>query len=291
MDLDIDPAGSVEQFFEPLIIRQLLADYANTGDWFRGDLIDGRFVEQDAGPLKMWLVLKPDGSVPKAKYVGGVDVSTGTGATPSVMTIANAHTGEKVLEYTRYDLSPDEFAVVCVQLCCLFRDEDGEPTFMAWECPGPGTNFGKKVLDLRYRNVYMHEYEGRLKGQPATTFGWHSSVEGKRDMLLDYATALKKRQFLNRSREALEECLLFKYDAVGAVVYAGKGSKKHGSRRPSGVGVNHGDHVIADALAWKLAKRLYRGPKEVVEKREAQVGSLAWRRLLHERAVERSGWD
>ncbi len=60
----------------------------------------------------------------------------------------------------------------------------------------------------------------------------------------------------------------------------------------TGAGSNHGDRVIADGLAWKMAKELGAGRIIKVAETEgakAPVGSLGWRRGLAE-AQRREEW-
>ena len=206
MDLDIDPSGSVEQFFDPVLIRLLQAEYGCEAAWEGRVENDGQgktvLVQQAFGQLRLWMHLLPDGSVPKARYVGGVDTATGTGASPSCFSIANGETGEKVAELTEAFLPPDRFADVVIALCRLFVDQIGTPVYLGWEANGPGSAFGKRVIELGYRHVLMNTNENRLDRQPTTMFGWRATVEGKRDLLTEYAAALRGRHFLNRSREA-----------------------------------------------------------------------------------------
>ncbi len=95
-------------------------------------------------------------------------------------------------------------------------------------------------------------------------------------MLDAYKSALRDGDFLNLSELALEECLLFQMSDDGRRVdHTGSLTCDD----PSGAGVNHGDRVIADALAWKLAmKHAKRTRAEQKKEDEAPVMSLQWRR-------------
>ncbi len=290
MDLDIDPQGSVEQVFDTLRLRFLQETHCCPPYWEGDVLFDpdtGRpkgLVESPGGPLRLWIHPR-DGVIPYDVYAGGADISTGNGATPSCITFVASKTGLKVAEYTHTRLYPEKFALVACALCWLFRTEEGEGAYVAWETQGPGVTFGKVLTeDLGYRNVYYYRDERKLNGKVSDKPGWFVSTDGKNAMIREYSAALMGGLFVNRSREALEECRDFKYDQRGNVVHA-----KEDVGEFSGARVNHGDHVIADALACKMAKGKLTQVKK--EHKEPVIGSLAWRRQWQEsRRQEEEGW-
>lgn len=279
MDLDINPMGSVSQFFDPLIIQQL--KQLCTEPYWRGDIeVDdnGRMVsmtKSENGPLKLWTTLDYKNAPQLGKYTAGSDVSWGTGSTPSCLTIFDAALGEKVGQYSNRNLDPKQFALVCVALCWLFKDADGDGAFFTWETVGPGAVLGKRVIELGYRNVYYRTNEYKLYDTISDTPGWNPVGRAKEILLSDYRQALKERKFLNRAVEALDDTLAFKYSRNGSVVHGAA----EGTEDPSGTGMNHGDLTIGDALAWKGAKDYE--PHRVEEEKEIyHPGSLAGRRAL-----------
>jgi hypothetical protein len=285
MDLDIDPGGSVAQFFNPLTIRVLRQSYCCPPFW-EGEISYDRdsgkplsLVQNEGGPLRLWIRPKSDSSVARAKYAAGADISTGGGATNSVISMANASTGEKVLEYATANMNPDKFAVVCVALCWLFKDENGEPALFAWEHHGPGLAFGARVLELGYRNIYWREAHQKLAGGKVSNVpGWYPSNDTKRLLLEDYRAALDAREIINRSDEALRECLPYRYTPQGTVEHP----HDQGGDDPTGARINHGDRVIADALSWMMCKkRVSARAKKEAEEEQCDIGTLAWRRLIH----------
>lgn len=292
MDLDIDPRGSMSQFFDKLVIRRLQLTYACDPYW-TGDLdydIDTgrpvRLIQREGGPIRLWCHPDTDGRPPKGKYAGGADLSTGSGATNSCISFVNAHTGEKVLEYCNPFITPDRLAPLAVALCLLFKADDGDTCLFAWEQQGPGLKFGSTVTDLGYRRIYYKSNEFELNSETSEKPGWYPAPANKRLLLEDYRSALASTQFLNRSWEALDETMAFRYGKGGKVEHGGE----QGGDDPSGANANHGDRVIADGLAWKMAKSIgrlgYVKPED-----EVKIGSLAWRRQLHETAVrQRDEW-
>ncbi len=284
MDLDIDAGGSLSQVFDPLLIRTLRSQYACPPFWeghlsFDQDLAQPLgLVKAEKGPLKLWVHQKPDGSMPLGSYVAGCDVSTGLGATNSCLSLVDCATGEKIGEYADSHIMPETMATMAVALCRLFVDERGLGAKLVWEVPGPGQLFGTRVMNLEYGNIFYREANaGTAWSKPSETPGWAAGAESKRILLDEYRAALDSRSFCNRSDEALEECLYFHYTPNGSMEHSGEASRKD----PTGARVNHGDRVIADALAWKLAKGLGKPSRKRLEN-EIRVGTLAWRRAIHE---------
>lgn len=283
MDLDIDPRGATAQFFDSALIKSLQASTACEPYW-QGDISYDRdtgrpldLIPVRDGPLKLWCHINVKGQPPIDDYGAGADLSTGSGATPSCISIQAASTGEKVLEYTTAFMDPISLAPLVMALCWLFKNEDGEGALLAWEMQGPGIVFGKTVIDLGYRRVYYRTAEHALSMKVSDTPGWVPTPNNQRVMLEDYRAALSTRRFVNRSWRALDECLAFVYDGVGKVRHGGEASVND----PTGARENHGDRVVGDGLAWKMTKTLKRGkPKE--EPDQLAPNALGWRRQYHE---------
>ncbi len=291
--LDIDYQGSAYQFFDRWTIQTLMAEYCVPAYWEGDVLFDpdtGKFLgleRREGGPLRLWCHLSKDDRPPPGKYAAGADLSTGSGATNSCFAVVDCTTGEKVAEYTSPFLRSEQMAPRCVALCWAFKDEANEGALFAWEYGGPGVVFGKEVVETYgYRNIYYRRAENRIEKKVSDFPGWYPNPDLKTLLLQEYRAALSTRQMVNRSKEALEETLKFIHDKNGQVLHAGE----IGGNDPSGARANHGDRVIADALAWKMAmmRDVQKKKEEVVE---VEVGSLAWRRLLAEsRNREEKAW-
>lgn len=285
--LDIDYQGSAYQFFDKGLITVLQEQYCLPAYW-EGD-ID---VEEESdrptgltrgknGPLRLWCHLDGQSRPPEAAYGAGCDISAGTGATNSCLSIINAQTGEKVAEYTSPFLRPDQMAHKVAGLCNLFKGIDGSPTLLAWEMAGPGTAFGKEIIRLGFRHIYYRVSESKLVPKNTSdTPGWYPTPDMRRVLLEQYRSALSLRQCLNRSFEALQETLFFEHTKTGNIEHKG-GDKMHnietGDVDPSGAGSNHGDRVIADALAWKMCRLLFK-PADKKKLDGTPLLSLQWRR-------------
>lgn len=292
MDLDINPKGATNQFYDALKIHDLKGKCQSP--WWEGELqfdfdlgkpiqlIKAESIETYA-PIKLWLNLTPEGVPPPSKYCAGADIAAGSGATPSCLSILDALSGNKILEFRDAFIEPDRFAALAVALCRVFVDEDGDPCFLTWEMQGPGVKFCDKVLQLGYRNMYFRTNESTISKEVSDVPGWFPSPSNKRLLHEDYRGALYRRLVYNPSVDALDECLSFVHT---------KGSVEHSQfnveNDPSGATVNHGDMVIADALAYKGAK----GVKQIQLKKteEIKVGSLAWRRELRKNRQREAEW-
>lgn len=286
MDLDINAKGSLSQFFQPIMIRQL-QDACSREPYWVGDAVfdhqTGRLielVETPGGSLQLWLIPDYQGRLPLAPYSIGADISAGQGATCSCLSGVDCRTGEKVLEYANPYIDPKDFATLAVALSWFLKSESGTGAKLIWEVPGPGLSFGHRVIELGYRNVYFRVIESSLSKKVTEVYGWQATNETRRVLLEEYRSALKGSRFINRSKTALEECLYFIYTKMGV-----EHSGHSGDRDPTGAGVNHGDRTIADALAWKMAKDKVEAVKEM-EQHAIVPGTLAWRRMLH-KAAER----
>jgi GR25 family glycosyltransferase involved in LPS biosynthesis len=140
---------------------------------------------------------------------------------------------------------------------------------LCWEIQGPGTAFGKQVLELGYHAVYLKKNETSLSSRVTDTPGYNASRDGKRLLLEQYRRALATLDFLNYSQIALEETLGYVHTAEGVEHQANKNRRLD----PTQASMNHGDRVIADALCNKMIGKS--GRKRTVEL-TVQPYSLAW---------------
>lgn len=281
MDLDIDPTGASYQFFDPVAIHLLKHEYGREPIW-QGDISYDRetgradiLVPSPAGPLKLWVNPTLEGKIVPGVFTLGGDISNGVGKTPTCFTIFDVVSGRKVGEYTNYTMKPDKVAFPAVALAWMFADQEGMGARMIWEAQGPGSAFGITILELGYRNIYYRKDDFTLSKKESDRPGWNSSPASKNQILQDYQAALEGRLFINPSKEALNECLKFKYDKSGNIVHG-----EEASNDPTSTKINHGDHVIADALAYKLAKEIAGGLRkpDVTQLEEFPIGSFGWRR-------------
>jgi hypothetical protein len=109
-----------------------------------------------------------------------------------------------------------------------------------WERNGPGSAFGVRIEELQYPRLFSENNK----------YGWFSSPEEKFKLLVEYRQSLHDGNFINYSRPAIKECLDY--------MHVGDGKVEHAPSKdvddPTLSGENHGDRVIADAVAWKAMK-------------------------------------
>lgn len=294
-DLDINPTGSDDQFFDPIVVRDLIDAYCREPEW-RGHLEhDGetgdpiRLVADPAGPLKLWVMPSMVNGeltgLPAAPYAAGGDVAAGLGATPSCLMLGDAATGLKVAEFVDAHMTPDVYAVYAVALCRLFKTAEGGPAYLAWECQGPGVAFGKRVHETGFRNYFTRKSAFRIGYQSRTDLpGWYPTPDETRAMLEKYKQALFGRRFENPSRPAMLETGAFVFTAQG-IAHAKRDKAEHHSEGR----VNHSDRVIADGILVMAMEELGFGkskPREVKVEPEETVFSVAGRRKYRARQRE-----
>lgn len=291
MHLDIDIQGSSSQWYHPLMIQRLKAKcweplWVGELHHERDSGRPTRLVESEVGNLRLWLNPTPDGKVPPGKYGVSCDISGGTGATPSCLTITRLATGEKVGEYMNAMIAPEQFGILAIAVCRMFNDGEGQEAILVWEQMGPGQKFAKTVIELGFRRLWYREDVFDMEKSISSTPGWNPTTAAKRLLHDDYLAALDSGRFSNPSERALDQCLGYRYSVAGEPEHPNEKQ----TNDPSAGRVNHGDLVVADALGWMLAAKwadtVPGKPKEV----EVPIGSLAWRREETERRETSSLW-
>ena len=288
-ELDIDYHTSEAQFFDDAMIEGLLP--LTRDPLVRGDLdinpevwTPKEWVPSEKGRILLWTPLMGGTlpSPPETRYVAGVDVATGTGATPSVISIARLDTGEKVCEVADGSMHPDRWAQFCVALCRWFHG-----ALLSWEINGPGGIFTETILQIGYRNIYRRASKGKINETISDKVGWYSSTETKKVLLGVYRGALKEYRVRNYSRKALNECREYIFSPSAGVSH-GKASSKQ--TEASSARDNHGDRVIADAVMTMLLMEYSKrgGAKGKPLTIRPPDGSLAHRRAEAERRARQA---
>jgi hypothetical protein len=299
-EIDMDPQGAASMFFPAETIDRIKAEDVRAPIaqgrvlFVQHDLKGAWFVDDPKGQVYLWMLIKGSKPDKLATFAVGCDISQGTGATNSCLSIADMTSREKVGSFVTPHMSPDVFAEFVVAVCWWLNE-----AFLIWEGNGPGGPFGKRVIDLGYRNVYYRRDEiGREhKISKGLVPGWHSTPQNKMLLFREYARCLASKSFINRHREGVEDCRQYVYLPTGGIGHAQAASQDD----PSGARENHGDIPTADALACKALG----GDPEVRSKKEIEdpLGlnivdppymSLAYRRQKAEAdrmKTESDGWD
>lgn len=272
--VDMNPEGGNFGFFEEPLVNRLLAMCAppirmGVLEFDKSDIVNARFVGGRAGPLRVWAVLDGQDRLPGRKqYVIGADVATGNqplggiGASNSVLSVLDAETGEFVAEYASASVDPYEFGMVAVAVgnwLAAGRFDGAEWPLIIWEHHGPGTLFAKALVEAGYPRIYFRDdHESKLAPLATDKIGFAQGRESKVTLLGEYRQALKAGSVLNRSVEAILELRGYVYDKSGNVDYVGNLNFVD----PTQAKANHGDRVIANALAWRAGKPLQRQKKQ-----------------------------
>lgn len=209
------------------------------------------------------------------RYVFGVDISNGSGASNSVITVLDARTGRIVAKFWDAYTTPEELAEIAVFAAIWFGGI--KPPLITFEKNGPGSIFGRKLLKLGYPAIYYQKNES-IKHDPKTPrWGWHSSPSRKEMLLGEYREALKNDEIINPCKESLDEALDYQYDDKGKIEAGLRPDDEEG-----GGSALHGDHVIADALCLLGRRDL---PKDIqTAPIRTPHGSYAARREAAKRA-------
>ena len=253
-ELDIDYLGSDYQFFEPTHLERIERETVRPAYW-QGDFgFDSQTLEfisltpNPNGKLQLWINADVHGRMPKdLDAVLGIDISAGTGASNSVINISNRKTKEDIGEWACPHTTPEDLVKIAVAMAKYFND-----AFMIWDSSGPGSSFGKKLIsDTTYRNIYYRKDEAKITGKISDKHGYAFTPGNKRDTLTELRAAMAQDECIIRSAEFINECRYYVHCiSTNAVEHSGAKN----SIDPTGARDNHGDRVIAKALAWKVIK-------------------------------------
>jgi len=237
MELDIDPIGSGDEYFDAIEIERLLGqcrepDIIGTLSVDPYTAEPEGFLQSNAGLFKMWLSLAADGLPPYDKYVIGADVAAGTKATPSCMTIGSAAKGV-VATFAGNQISPTQFGTLLVGTSRWFHRAT-----IIYEAQGPGESTTHRIKELNYPHVFRDPTTKRDIGVWATGYARQAWLEM-------YAKALGNSEFVNPDRDSILECNDFEW-RNGRIVHRGEvDTDDEGSK-----GKQHGDRVTSAALCW-----------------------------------------
>jgi hypothetical protein len=228
------------------------------------------------GSLSLWVELLLGRLDQNKSYIFGIDTSKGQGASNSVVSILCVETMEKVGEYADANVLPYDFARIIVALALWVGG--GRPRrlpLLIWEKNGPGWEVGKLLVK---KFCYPHYYRTRKTGIVGTKvtdkYGYHTSQQGKRELLQLLDNAYAQTNYVNHSIPSLME-------AERYIEYPGGGVGPAGLTRESkSARLTHGDRVIGDALTLEAAET---APKLRTKKRRAPFRSVAYRKELHEK--------
>ena len=248
-ELDIDYLGSGYQFFDAAAVeayvRAWCRDAEAVGD-LEYDLTTGEplgFRPNPKGRLSLWQPLGRDGTYGEdRRFVVGVDVSAGTGASNSAAAVYDEATREKWAEFADPNMEPRDFAVYVLALARFFNGATVVP-----DASGPtGKQFLKRFTqDGDHPPLYRRLKDRKISQERVDEYGVYLNPEQKSSVLIEYRDAIGDAKLINRSARAMEEALQFVRSPRGDIEHSAALS----SQDPSGARTAHGDIVVADALA------------------------------------------
>lgn len=172
------------------------------------------------------------------RYVAGADCADAGGEGVNNMVVLDPQTGSEVAEVYA-DTPPDKFAQLCYNLGIEYNN-----ALFAPERNGTvGGRVIQKLIDMEYPNLYMDE-----RGK----HGWytHSTATPPKvdrlTMLKEYEEAVRTRQTVIRSSDAIGEMSTFVRDKSGKYIHIE-------NRRD--------DRIFARAIAWQMRKYVRTGKK------------------------------
>jgi hypothetical protein len=283
-ELDIDYGGSAHVFFGDEFqtkAKEHLKHPRQTGNVsYNPETYEIEFESYEHGECLMWCKLNHKNRPPRGDYVIGIDISTGAGGaytSNSVIEVLDRHTGDQVFELATNTTKPSELAELSVAIAKWFHD-----AYLAWEQNGPGGEFGRRVVEIGYSNIYRRmilwkkSKKGRAKKEP----GWRSTKINKVILMGDIRKGIMSDQFTMRSRSLVEETLQYVHDG-DKITHV----KTIGATNPSAVGENHGDRVIAYGVAIQAMKdrpAFKEAEKPKHDPDNPPLGTLAWREKQRE---------
>lgn len=263
IELDMDHIGSGDTFFETQIIEEHKHKHGRkermklTIDWKKSVTVDGLIealrhkdskklrIGREKGSWRIWCSLNGEGRPDQMKtYTFGVDISKGQGASNSTASVVCNETREKIAEYADATVSPHDFAKLICAAAIWFGGRNGLP-LVVWENNGdPGHYFGKQFADgYKYPRLYFDRAIGTLRQKVGKRYGWRSNPEKKAIALGELRRAYAHDDFINHSKEALDEATTYISYPGGGIGPAELVVESDSTRKA------HGDRVIADMLS------------------------------------------
>lgn len=285
-NIDRRPLGSGNAIFHLTTLRRIRLDALKPAT-SRGSMdikkdTDGKVLTakyvQDSGSchLKLWCSLVNGRPRQDHNYIVAGDISLGLGASNSTLGIYDCNTGEKIGSLADSNITPEPFADLAVAICKWVGGDCQNP-YLIWEANGCGGIFGKRVRFHGYPNFHIRRDETALHKYKQNKIGWHSTNEGKLNLLVNLDSAYA---------EGLKTCpqgkwlRLYDEDTLGeaeAYIMGDDGTCGPAASLgdSSGARSAHGDRVIPDGL-FVLALDYQ---KAAAEKQKQTIGRncLAWR--------------
>ena len=174
----------------------------------------------------------------------------------------------------RPDSRPERFAEQVNALGLWFNTAR-----VIFEGQGPGSDFGGRLVELKYPAVFREDSKPSEKLKKPGLF---LNGDSKRELLTEYGRALMDGEVVNRDELALREGFQYEFGPNGLVEHI----EAIASPDPSGAKKNHADRWAADALGWHLVKRYKPERLQKIEVSDYSMAAQLMREFEQERERE-----
>ena len=253
-ELDIDYLASGDAFFDLDVLQQLRASGQIRPAMMRGAIrFDCRTHSEGAsyqienvtfemspkGRFQWWGGLLNNRPPQDRNYAVFGDISHGSGASNSVLKIADVQTREEIGALADPDIAPGDLARYAVALCRWLGGQ--RPAVLGWENNG-FPEFGLEVYRCGYAHVLGNTDTTRLwTKEDSGEIGWHSSREEKRGLLGQLRAALARGEIILHDEATVAELEQYIDYPSGSVGPSSLVQEAEGGR------ATHGDRVIGTA--------------------------------------------
>jgi hypothetical protein len=263
-ELDRDYGGSTSRFFDismitrieklckpPVVQGEITVD-PNVESY--SDVQGASFMITHGGYLSLWFDPRGSGKPPKGRsYVVGADVAqgvAGNSSTCSALCVMDRLTGEQMAEYACATIDPLRFADYAAAVGYWFQDPHGIPAEIIWENHGPGASFCTKLTQMAYPNLWFRGVTEEYTSKATKKLGFWVTNKTKQPLLAHFATAVDTGICKINSQRCIEEAKFYINLPGGNVEHI----VSQTTDDPSGASWNHGDRLVASALAWWVVR-------------------------------------
>lgn len=296
-ELDESFSGNNVPYFGSFLLKRLASEtvrppYQRGRFQFDSETLEPSFTEdEDNGDMLIWVnLLHGTKEPPFGKYALGCDVSHGTGgafSSLSAIVVFDATTGEQVAEFTTRNMRPDRFADCAIAIAKWFHNAK-----LNWDATGVGGLFTNQVIQRGYGYVQREKVKDEMSGKAKRKIGTRISSNDDKIAILGgglgyvgFYGAVVDRKALPRSADLVRECGEYFFRMKNgklAVLHhsdaSGRGSEEHGK--------DHGDRVIAAALAWMAAQDVPKLTEDKPDEFNDRVPLSCWARRMKEHEEE-----
>ncbi len=202
----------------------------------RANWIRGKWVDSPTGRWRLW----GDEDPVVSSYAVGIDPAYGTGNHASAVAVLDVTDKRLVAMMVDANITPADLAAEVAEVCRGWYRE----AVVAWEVNGPGQSLQRDFEAQRFHRVWKPRKEGKTTHGIIDRVGWVSSEQSKRLLLGNLSRSVQQGEMVIPCTGTLDEMLAYVLDGNGRVIPGRLRDESTGARE------NHGDRVIALALAW-----------------------------------------